>query len=556
MYKEVYSLSEKPFEGTPDPRFVYFTPSYRNALTAMIDGIKNRAGFISASGEAGTGKTTLVHCLLSRLDEKVKTVYIFHSTITFKELLKYILLELGLRVVKESNTTLLHRLAEYLTQMDADETIAVIIDEGQNLPDEVMQELQMFSNLKPKVIQILLVGQPELEEKLNSPSLRHLKQKIGIRCQISALNEKESKEYIDHRLRLVGSSSSETFTPEAISMICLYAKGIPRIINVLCDNAFLIGYNLSKREIDAGIIREVIKNLEGPVPRKAIPHRIVTAVKEFRLTPFGSNFFLGRASLIILSLICLGGLILSMHGPFQLRRTNALNTQSQPTNNLHVDTKISLMSSFPEQNPKSDKEDALDEQDRFSFEPPQSIAPQSASPTTKSGSNILKEVIAVEKGQTLFALARKYYGMANITLIDLILDFNPEIANAHLVKVNQTIKIPKITKQLLIIQSSDLTYKIHVGTFWIPGLAEVYRDEPALKEKEIEILLRKVSPEDNWYRVVVGPFGDKDECLKVIDQLKEKGLLPAFGGIPKRDDMAADSTCNSDGALSSHFSCS
>ena len=281
MYKEFYGFSEKPFELTPDPSFLYLTPSHRKALDSMIDGIKNRKGFISITGEVGTGKTTLIYSLLNSLDEKVKTVYIFHSTVTFKDLLKTIFSELGLGVVEESEPALLYRLAKYLTQMVADETIAIIIDEAQNLREEVMQELQMFSDLEAKVIQVVLVGQPEFEDKLNSQGLSQFKQRIRIKRQIRALTEEESMDYIDHRLRLVGRSSSQIYTPKVISIICSYAQGIPRIINVLCDNAFLMGYNLSQKKIDVDIIREVIKDIKGPNLQKTILSSFTAALREF-----------------------------------------------------------------------------------------------------------------------------------------------------------------------------------------------------------------------------------------------------------------------------------
>jgi hypothetical protein len=145
------------------------------------------------------------------------------------------------------------------------------------------------------------------------------------------------------------------------------------------------------------------------------------------------------------------------------------------------------------------------------------------------------EVKVVHRGEFLFSLARKYYHMTNTTLIALILDCNPEITNIHLISLNQKIKIPKITEELLIMQYNDHTYKIHVGTFQNSSFVRFYRNEPVLKGKVIEVFSQKVSPKDNWYRLVVGPFAHKDDCLKVIDQLKGKGLLPVFGGILKAE---------------------
>ncbi len=285
MYNDFYGFSEKPFGETSDPRFLYLTSSHREALDSMMKGINDRNGVISITGEAGTGKTTLIHYLLNRLDENIKVVYISHSTVTFGELLDMIRLELGPGVVPRSGLAFLSPLAKKLTQMTAHETTAIIIDEAQSLCEEVIQKLQMFSDLEPRVIQVVFVGQPEFENKLNSQNLSQFKRGIRIKRQIRALTEEESKDYIDHRLRLVGRSSSQMFTPKAISMICSHARGIPRMINMLCDNAFLMGYALFQKRVDADIIREVIKDSKGPSLKKAILSSITTALRGFRPSP-------------------------------------------------------------------------------------------------------------------------------------------------------------------------------------------------------------------------------------------------------------------------------
>jgi general secretion pathway protein A len=507
MYNEFYGFSEKPFELTPNPRFLYLTRSHREALASMTHGIKNPKGFISMTGEVGTGKTTLIYSLLNNLDEKVKTVFIFHTTITFNDLLKTILRELDLTAVKENKMDLLHQLIQYLVLMGTrGETLAIIIDEAQNLPRKVMGELQMFSNLESKVIQIVFVGQPELEDKLNSEDLKQLKQSIKIRCQIRVLSEEESKGYIDHRLRLVGSSSSEIFTPKAISMICSYAQRIPRVINVTCDNALLMGYSLPKKRIDVDIIREVIKNMEGPSLQKTIPSS-TTIANKFRAFPFGLQFSLNKAYPIIISLLFLGALILLTLRYFEQKSAKTWDIKS--IKSRYVDTEPSSTSTSIQ------------------------ITPPSASIATMGREYKLKEVVVVKKGQNISQLTQKYYGMANITLIDFILDLNPEITNVHLIIVNQKIKIPNITEESLIIQSPDRTYKIHAGTFETPDNAKLYSDEPVFKGKKIEILPLKVSPRETWYRVVIGKFDNKNEVLKMISLLKENGLLPAFGGLVK-----------------------
>src|SRR4030043_2375251 len=207
MYNEFYGFSEKPFEVTPNPKFLYFTSSHREALDTMMKVIKNRWGFVCITGEAGTGKTTLIHSLLNKLDEKVKTVFIFHTLITFKELLTNILLELDLEVTDKSKEVLLEHLVQYLLhRLGKDETLAVIIDEAQNLSREVMGEMGKLSELEPQIavrLQIVFVGQPEFEDIMNLQGLRQLNQRIGIRRKINTLTEEEPKEYIEHRLKLV-----------------------------------------------------------------------------------------------------------------------------------------------------------------------------------------------------------------------------------------------------------------------------------------------------------------------------------------------------------------
>jgi type II secretory pathway predicted ATPase ExeA/LysM repeat protein len=534
MYNEFYGLSEKPFELLPDPKFLFLTADHQEIITLVMDGIRNRRGFISITGEVGTGKTTLIRFLLGKLetDEKVKTVLIFHPTITFKELLKNILLELDLEVRNAGKKALLQHLNQYLSQMIArDETLVVIIDEAQDLSKEVMGELGMLPRLAS--LQIIFVGQPEFEDKLNSQGLRPLKQRIGIKQQIRLLTEEESKEYIDHRLRLTRSSSSQRFTPKAISMICSHARGIPRLINILCDHALLTGYGLSQKKIDVDIIREVIKGMERPFLKKTFFFSIVKAVKEFRLLPPRLNFLLNKTSLVILSFLCLGGFALLIYRYSQPKPAKTGDIESLKT--PFVGTQPSFPSpplqKMTKEIPKSDTPQLPAELKTVSPEHPKPVSPQTAFPPIMGEEKPSDKIVTIEKGQTIYFLAQKYYRMVNSTLMNLILDSNPEIKDIHLILVNQKIKIPKITEELLAIKTSENTYKINAGTFDSSYPAKFYSDERALKGKKIEILPRKVSPQEIWYQVVIGNFGSQDEVLKMIAYLKGKGLLPAYGGL-------------------------
>jgi phage tail protein X len=267
-----------------------------------------------------------------------------------------------------------------------------------------------------------------------------------------------------------------------------------------------MGYSLPKKRIDVDIIREVIKNMEGPSLQKTIPFS-TTIANKFRAFPFGLQFSINKAYPIIISLLFLGALILLTLR--YLEQKSAKTWDIKSIKSRYVDTEPSSTSTSIQ------------------------ITPPSASIATMGREYKLKEVVVVKKGETISQLTQKYYGMANKTLIDFILDLNPEITNVHLIIVNQKIKIPNITEESLIIQSPDRTYKIHAGTFETPDNAKLYSDEPVFKGKKIEILPRKVSPRETWYRVVIGKFDNKNEVLKMISLLKKNDLLPAFGGLLK-----------------------
>ena len=513
MYNEFYGFSEKPFEDIPDPKFIYLTSSHRKTLTSVIDSIKSRKGFISITGEVGTGKTILIQSLFGALDEKVKKLFIFHTSIGFKELLKSILRKLDLLVKEQNKERLLNQLNEYLLHKIAqDEVLAVIIDEAQSLSQEVMGEFEKLWELGRQTsgrLQIVFVGQPAFEEKVGSPGLRQFNQKIRMKHQIKPLSEEESKEYIDHRLKLVGSSSSAIFTPQAISMICRHARGIPRTINILCDNALMKGYRLSQKRIDVDVIRQVIKDLEGPQPENVILDRILivilAGVKKFRLLVFRFNRSYRRVFFITLSLLCLGGLIFLIHGSLQQHQPTIMQS-IKSIKEPRVETKPSLLPTSPQT-------------------PAQGIS--------KGERDVTERVITVEKGETLAYMAQKYFGISNPTLVDLILEFNPKITNIHLILIDQTIKLPKITEELLIVHSLNQPYQIHAGTFGSPDVAKVYSDEPILKGRKIEILPRRVSPKETWYRVMIGEFNNRDDALKVIGLLKGKKMLPLLGDGPQ-----------------------
>jgi general secretion pathway protein A len=267
MYDTFFGLREKPFSVTPDPRFLFLSQSHQEALGQLLYGIDERKGFIAITGEVGTGKTLLCRALLERLGHHVHTALVFNSFLSDLELLRSITEDFGISAVDCTRKGLIDRLNAFLIQEFRDGRNAVlIIDEAQNLAPEVLEQIRMLSNLETergKLLQIILVGQPELRQQLARPDLRQLNQRIAIRYHLQPFNQQETADYIHHRLLVAGSHGGVKFSPRALSCIYHYADGIPRRINLLCDRALLSAYVQGNMVIDRKIVRHASRELTG-----------------------------------------------------------------------------------------------------------------------------------------------------------------------------------------------------------------------------------------------------------------------------------------------------
>jgi general secretion pathway protein A len=268
MYESFYGLRENPFNVTPNPEYMYLGENHREALAQLLYGVRERKGFIVITGEVGTGKTTLIHCLLDKMDKMsgnhTKTALLFNPKLTVDDFIQYILKDLGVRVQGKTKGEHLHNLHRYLIHAyQKDERVILIVDEAQGLKPELFEEIRLLSNLetsRSKLLQIVLLGQPELDKTLSQPGLRQLRQRINLRYHLQPLSEKETKEYIGKRLRIAGAKEP-IFTEKAIKQIYLKSGGIPRLINILCDNALLNGYALDQKRVDERSVKEVAKDL-------------------------------------------------------------------------------------------------------------------------------------------------------------------------------------------------------------------------------------------------------------------------------------------------------
>jgi general secretion pathway protein A len=267
MYLEHYGFKKHPFKLTADPSFLFPSPQHREALGFLHYGIVARKGFLAITGEVGTGKTTLCRALLSRLDERVKTAFILNSNLTEFQLMHAVIEDFGIPVPGGGRMNLMRALNSFLIEQVREGNNAVlIIDEAQNLSAAQLEQVRMLSNLETaeeKLLQIVLVGQPELRKKLDSKSLLQLRQRIAVRFHLSPLHRGEVACYIGHRLSVAGGDGMVGFDRKAVDLICDYSGGIPRLINMLCDKALLAGFVVGTRSITAKLVRASIKEIEG-----------------------------------------------------------------------------------------------------------------------------------------------------------------------------------------------------------------------------------------------------------------------------------------------------
>jgi type II secretory pathway predicted ATPase ExeA len=267
MYTEYFGFREKPFNVTPDPRFFYTNSIFKDADADLLYGIRERKGLILLTGEVGTGKTTLLRRLMETLDPAIRFVFFYNTSLTFEELLTFACEELGVEVKGGGSGRLqkIQALNEFLlAQLEKGGTGVLLVDEAQNLSDDVLENLRLLSNLETgseKLLQIVLVGQPELESMLDKPKFRQIKQRIAVRNRLDGLKDVEVGRYIEYRLNTVGYVRKSLFTPGAIQRIAVYSKGVPRLINIICDNALLIAYVTSQQKVSDDIIEEVAQDL-------------------------------------------------------------------------------------------------------------------------------------------------------------------------------------------------------------------------------------------------------------------------------------------------------
>ena len=268
MYCNHYGFSEKPFNPTPDPKFLYLTPGHREALAALLYCISEGLGFVMLVGDVGVGKTTLLKTAQEQLKKKIRTAFIYNNDLPFESILNMILADLkvlrpGETLSKAAAIARLNLFAKWLCERD--KSVVIMVDEAQNLNNENIENLRLLSNLestKHKMIQIVLSGHPELELMLSRFQMRQFTQRINLRRFISPLNKIETYAYVKHRLNISKYQGPQLFSQKSMKLIWGYSQGVPRKINILCDNALLIAYAIDKKFIKADIVERAISDLD------------------------------------------------------------------------------------------------------------------------------------------------------------------------------------------------------------------------------------------------------------------------------------------------------
>jgi general secretion pathway protein A len=297
MYRSFFGIRSLPFGSSPDPRFLYVMPQIRETLACLQYGIAARKGFVVMTGEVGTGKTTLLKTVLSTFSKgRVSTAFVFNPRLDILDFLEFVLTDFGIEPTNRTKSGMLIQLNRWLIERYRDHGVCVIVvDEAQNLSWELMEEIRLLTNLETsseKLVQIVLSGQPELEEKLRNPVVRQLRQRVSLWCKTRPLTADETSAYIAERLNIAGASEP-VLLPEAIQLVHQYSRGIPRLINLICEHALIAAYVEQVKPVTARIVRDVSSELDleqqpfvlSSVDRPAASDHVLTNDMSFTIKP-------------------------------------------------------------------------------------------------------------------------------------------------------------------------------------------------------------------------------------------------------------------------------
>ena len=579
MYTKYYGLISKPFENTPDPLFLFMSNKHREVLASLTYGINSAKGFILIAGDIGTGKTTLIHVLLKEINPDFIIINIINPRAALNAMLYHLAKKIGVSYKGKDKIDLVEDIRNKLEKLDQDgRRVVLIIDEAHLIPDESLEDIRLLSNIeseKRKLIQIVLVGQNELYNKLQKEALRPLNQRLVINRHLESLDKKETQDYIKHRLNVAGRRS-QLFDQKALSKIWEKSRGIPRVINQICDNAMLIGYALEADTIGRKIIKEVIKDMESGHRHKKPEIKIYIS----RFKWLGATV---SAALLVILLTRYAGNktyyqqeLEPVKKSFSSNKNNStMPLQGVLNNNKALNpSEIELKQDAPEsipikpaeitilkeikepetkknQTPIQEKEQATElstteEFDKFLTKLSATeefyklltnnniveISEERTNLNRQPLSKPINEIDAerddpednrkkVQANEWLLKIARIEYGVANNTIIDLIHMANPSIKKIDRIYAGQQIILPHIEKKDLIVKDENGNFHIHYASFYNFGQAQQSVQELINDKKEAFIIPSKQG--DNLvYRVYIGIFKNQDDAESSLNDLNLK----------------------------------
>ncbi|HKV60703.1 MAG TPA: AAA family ATPase [Candidatus Acidoferrum sp.] len=439
MFLDFYQLREQPFGVTPDPRYLYFSPSHREALASLFYGIETSRGFLSLIAEPGLGKTTLLFQLLQRWKGYVHSAFLFQTQCDSRELIRYLLRDLGLNDESEDIVHMHSELNEFLFRESlAGRRVVVFIDEAQNLADDVLETVRLLSDFEAtdkKLMQIVLAGQPELSQRLARPGLSQLRQRIAVQARLEPLAAGDVLPYISHRLEVAGYSGPELFTPGALALLAERSRGIPRLINHLCFSALSIGCALEKKQINSEVVHEAARDLslETPHPTPAASHQappaaattrgasIIRALKEQLGQALGNRRALEVSAVVV---------ILVFAAIFFTRRPQAKAVRSDAAMGME-----SSRATPPAQHADPPPTRSADPKPA---DPPVVQKP-AVDPPAKHAAYF---VYAVQPKDTLHDICMSGLGSYDPTVLAEVRKLNPELRNPNQLEVGQQIRLP------------------------------------------------------------------------------------------------------------------
>jgi general secretion pathway protein A len=442
MYTGHFHLRSEPFSLTPDPAFLYLSPGHAEALAGLKVGLEGRRGLMVVVGEVGMGKTTVLYSLLTELGEGIKTAYISNTKLPFDDILRQALSDFGVQCASRDRVELLSALNGFLRECAADgTTAALVIDEAQNLENDVFENLRLLSNYETyteKLLQIVLVGQPELEVKLRQPSLRQVAERVAVRCNINPLSRAESVRYVEHRLQRAGGSTSAIFTQPALEFLLVKARGIPRRINILCHTSMLFAYGRGEQLVTFPMARSAAREKEGrglvTLRRGLLPPAAPASdgPTSARFRPVWAVAGFAAGILVMVGLGVLDGRPAPRDAASAPAVQPIVDDTAEALQRERADRRLNeaietLAAAIAAHKAAGDADVATPSaQDA----PPPTIEPQA-----------YKEIL-VRRGTTLRALVKEVYGNDNPDLIDRIKNANPQIVNADRIIAGDTLRFP------------------------------------------------------------------------------------------------------------------